>query len=127
MTDTTTKVREHYSATELINRIKCARDDHRRRADVDRRSTRSTRPVPYARHPRHRRTGHRRCARATDPRASNQQLAARIGSVREVVSRTLNRFVAEGIIEIEKRSHNGMGYHLLLTNESALQRCAELT
>ncbi|WP_425387790.1 hypothetical protein [Edaphobacter aggregans] len=47
--------------------------------------------------------------------------------MREVVSRTLNRFVAEGIIEIEKRSHNGMGYHLLLTNESALQRCAELT
>lgn len=58
---------------------------------------------------------------------SNQQLAARIGSVREVVSRTLNRFVAEGMIKIEKRSHNGMGYHLLLTNEGALRRCAELT
>jgi CRP-like cAMP-binding protein len=58
---------------------------------------------------------------------SNQQLAARIGSVREVVSRTLNRFAADGIIKIEKRSHNGMGYRFLLIKEYALKRCADLT
>lgn len=57
---------------------------------------------------------------------SNQQLAARIGSVREVVSRSLNRFAAEGMIRIEERSHHGRGYRLLLTDESNLERCAEL-
>jgi len=53
---------------------------------------------------------------------SNQQLASRIGSVREVVSRTLNRFVEDGTIRIERRSHNGMGYRFLLINEHALAK-----
>lgn len=58
---------------------------------------------------------------------TNQQLAARIGSVREVVSRILNRFAAEGVIKVEKRLHDGMGYRFLLTDVNVLQRRAGLT
>jgi CRP/FNR family transcriptional regulator len=36
--------------------------------------------------------------------ASNQELAAQIGTVRELVSRNLSRFQSEGLIQIEGRN-----------------------
>ena len=82
MTDTTTKVREHYSATDLTEPDQVgACGDRGRRADVDGRSARSTRPVPYARHPRHRGIGHRRWARAIDARAGSRLRHRRPGAL----------------------------------------------
>jgi len=36
--------------------------------------------------------------------ANNQELAAQIGTVRELVSRNLSRFQAEGILKIDGRT-----------------------
>jgi DNA-binding transcriptional regulator LsrR (DeoR family) len=36
--------------------------------------------------------------------ANNQELASQIGTVRELVSRNLSRFQAEGMLKIEGRS-----------------------
>ena len=50
--------------------------------------------------------------------ASNQELAAQIGTVRELVSRNLSRLQAEGLIRIEGRT-------VTLTNVKALQAILE--
>lgn len=60
-------------------------------------------------------------ARAQDTRDldfSNQQLAARVGSVREVVSRTLARLAQNGLIETRPRG-------ITILDEQALERFAE--
>ena len=49
---------------------------------------------------------------------SNQQLAARVGSVREVVSRTLARLAQNGLIETRPRG-------ITILDEQALERFAE--
>lgn len=51
---------------------------------------------------------------------SNQQLAARVGSVREVVSRTLSRLAQNGLIDIHAR-----GRGITILDEAALERFAE--
>lgn len=51
---------------------------------------------------------------------SNQQLAARIGSVREVVSRTLARLAQNGLIDIDTRARG-----ITILDEQALKRFAE--
>jgi len=51
---------------------------------------------------------------------SNQQLAARVGSVREVVSRTLSRLAQNGLIDIHAR-----GRGITILDERALERFAE--
>lgn len=59
-----------------------------------------------------------RAQRARDLDFSNQQLAARIGSVREVVSRTLSRLAHSGLIETRPRG-------VTILDEEALERFAE--
>jgi CRP/FNR family transcriptional regulator len=49
---------------------------------------------------------------------THQELASRLGTVREVVSRNLSRFQVEGLIRIE-------GRNLRLTDREGLQREAE--
>jgi CRP/FNR family transcriptional regulator len=51
---------------------------------------------------------------------SNQQLAARVGSVREVISRTLGRLAQSGMIDIDARARG-----ITLLDEDALERFAE--
>ena len=51
---------------------------------------------------------------------SNQQLAARIGSVREVVSRTLARLAQSGLIDVDARARG-----ITILDEQALERFAE--
>lgn len=51
---------------------------------------------------------------------SNQQLAARIGSVREVVSRTLARLAHEGLIDIDARTRG-----ITILDQQALERFAQ--
>jgi len=51
---------------------------------------------------------------------SNQQLAARIGSVREVVSRTLGRLAHDGLIDIDARTRG-----ITILDQQALERFAE--
>lgn len=51
---------------------------------------------------------------------SNQQLAARVGSVREVVSRTLARLAHNGLIDIDARARG-----ITILDEQALERFAE--
>jgi CRP-like cAMP-binding protein len=48
---------------------------------------------------------------------TNQQIAARIGSVREVVSRAFTRLQHEGLIAVD-------GRRLIIPNESALESFA---
>lgn len=50
---------------------------------------------------------------------THQELASRLGTVREVVSRNLSRFQAEGLIQIDKR-------RVVLVDSSGLQREVEL-
>jgi CRP/FNR family transcriptional regulator len=50
---------------------------------------------------------------------THQELASRLGTVREVVSRNLSRFQAEGLIQIQKR-------RIQLVDSSGLQREAEM-
>ena len=49
---------------------------------------------------------------------TNQQIAARIGSVREVISRAFTRLQHEGLIEIE-------GRQVMIADEAALEAFAE--
>lgn len=51
---------------------------------------------------------------------SNQQLASRVGSVREVVSRTLARLAQSGLIDIHARDRG-----ITILDEQALERFAE--
>ncbi len=51
---------------------------------------------------------------------SNQQLAARVGSVREVVSRTLARLAQSGLVDIDARERG-----ITILDEQALERFAE--
>ncbi len=51
---------------------------------------------------------------------SHQQLAARVGSVREVVSRTLARLAQNGLIQTDTRSRG-----ITILDEQALERFAE--
>jgi CRP/FNR family transcriptional regulator len=51
---------------------------------------------------------------------SNQQLAARVGSVREVVSRTLSRLAQHGLIDLHARERG-----ITILDEQALERFAE--
>jgi CRP/FNR family transcriptional regulator len=46
--------------------------------------------------------------------ASNQELASQIGTVRELVSRNLSRFQAEGLLQVE-------GRNLVILNQKALE------
>jgi CRP/FNR family transcriptional regulator len=46
---------------------------------------------------------------------THQEIAARIGTVREIVSRTLSRMVQEGVIRIEGRT-------VILVNRDRLER-----
>lgn len=55
---------------------------------------------------------------------SNEELAKRIGSVREVVSRTLTRLESEGLIS-QRRSPNGKLRRVVITDEAALARYSE--
>ncbi len=49
---------------------------------------------------------------------TNQQIAARIGSVREVISRAFTRLQHEGLIEVD-------GRHVIIPDEAALEAFAE--
>jgi CRP/FNR family cyclic AMP-dependent transcriptional regulator len=51
-------------------------------------------------------------------RWTHQEIAARIGSVREVVSRTLRSFVREGLIQVER-------HRIIIVDHQALAREAE--
>ena len=51
--------------------------------------------------------------------ATHQELASRLGTVREVVSRNLSRFQSEGLIRIEKRQ-------VKLIDPEGLEREAEM-
>jgi CRP-like cAMP-binding protein len=61
-----------------------------------------------------------RAQRTRDLNLSNQQLAARIGSVREVVSRTLARLAQGGLIDVDARARG-----ITILDEQALERFAE--
>jgi CRP-like cAMP-binding protein len=61
-----------------------------------------------------------RAQRTRDLNLSNQQLAARIGSVREVVSRTLARLAQSGLIDVDARARG-----ITILDEQALERFAE--
>ena len=61
-----------------------------------------------------------RAQRTSDLNFSNQQLAARVGSVREVVSRNLARLAQSGLIDIDARARG-----IAIIDEQALERFAE--
>jgi CRP-like cAMP-binding protein len=61
-----------------------------------------------------------RAQRTTDLNFSNQQLAARVGSVREVVSRNLARLAQSGLIDVDARARG-----ITIIDEQALERFAE--
>ena len=82
MTDTTTKVREHYSPTNLTNRIESALTT----ITPEEQTLTVAQLAPLdqfhiARHPRHRRIGRRRWARAIDPRAGSRLRHRRPGAL----------------------------------------------
>lgn len=56
---------------------------------------------------------------------SHQQLATRIGSVREVVSRSLNRLERDGLISIEGRQTGSKGYVVRIKDQAELKALAE--
>ncbi|MEA3396118.1 MAG: helix-turn-helix domain-containing protein [Chloroflexota bacterium] len=52
-------------------------------------------------------------------RWTQEEIAAQLGTVREVVSRTLRAFVKEGVIKMERQ-------HISVLDLEALERAAEL-
>lgn len=56
-----------------------------------------------------------------DLRLTHQQLASRIGSVREVISRTLTRLEKEGLIRLEGQVNGTSGYQVLILDRTSLE------
>jgi CRP-like cAMP-binding protein len=52
---------------------------------------------------------------------THQQLASRIGSVREVISRTLTRLEKEGLIRLEGQVNGTSGYKVLILDRTSLE------
>jgi CRP/FNR family transcriptional regulator len=55
---------------------------------------------------------------------SNEELASRVGSVREVVSRAITRMERDGLIAQVPSTHRGKHRRLLIADEAALARYA---
>jgi CRP/FNR family transcriptional regulator len=55
---------------------------------------------------------------------TQQQLAGRIGSVREVVSRTLTRLEHDGLISLEGQVNGAKGYQVVIVDRSSLEAYA---
>jgi CRP-like cAMP-binding protein len=51
---------------------------------------------------------------------TTQQLASRIGSVREVVSRTISRLERDGLILVESQMSGTKGYRIFISDKDAL-------